>query len=94
MSSVALVKRDRIGWAGAGRMGLPMATRLLKAGAEVTVYNRTRSKAEPLAALGATLVDATGKTVSGTRGEIERVLDEAQPKRADTPLEPSDELPF
>ena len=35
-----------------------MVTRLLKAGAEITVYNRTRSKAEPLTALGATLADA------------------------------------
>ncbi|MPY70113.1 MAG: NAD-binding protein [Alphaproteobacteria bacterium] len=46
-----------IGWAGAGRMGYAMAERLLKAGCAVTVYNRTRAKAEPLTALGATVVD-------------------------------------
>jgi len=46
-----------IGWAGAGRMGYAMAERLLKAGCAVTVYNRTRAKAEPLSALGATVVD-------------------------------------
>jgi 3-hydroxyisobutyrate dehydrogenase-like beta-hydroxyacid dehydrogenase len=34
-------------------MGLAMAERLVKGGAQVTVWNRTRSKAEPLAALGA-----------------------------------------
>ena len=48
----------RIGWVGAGRMGLALATRLLEAGCDVAVYNRTRSKAEPLAELGATIVDA------------------------------------
>jgi 3-hydroxyisobutyrate dehydrogenase len=46
-----------IGWIGAGRMGYAMARRLLLAGADVAVYNRTRSKAEPLEELGATIVD-------------------------------------
>jgi 3-hydroxyisobutyrate dehydrogenase-like beta-hydroxyacid dehydrogenase len=47
----------RLGWIGAGRMGLELATRLLEAGCDVAVYNRTRTKAEPLAKLGATIVD-------------------------------------
>lgn len=46
-----------IGWIGIGRMGLPMVTRLLKAGHKVRVWNRTRAKAEPLARLGAVIVD-------------------------------------
>ena len=45
--------RARIGWIGTGRMGFAMAERLAAAGAEPTVWNRTRSKAEPLAARGA-----------------------------------------
>jgi 3-hydroxyisobutyrate dehydrogenase len=49
--------RVRLGWAGTGRMGYALAGRLLKAGHDVAVYNRTRSKAEPLADLGATIVD-------------------------------------
>jgi len=44
-----------IGWIGAGRMGAAMATRLITAGNDVTVTNRTRSKAE---ALGASVVDS------------------------------------
>ncbi|NLT07055.1 MAG: NAD(P)-dependent oxidoreductase [Solirubrobacterales bacterium] len=48
----------RIGWIGAGRMGSALAARLLAAGHDVAVYNRTRSKAEPLAELGAELVDS------------------------------------
>lgn len=49
--------RHTIGWAGTGRMGYAMAERLLKAGCTVRAYNRTRAKAEPLARLGATVVD-------------------------------------
>ena len=48
----------KIGWVGMGRMGYPMAERLVDAGFDVHVWNRTRTKAEPLAAKGATLVDS------------------------------------
>ncbi|HTX11057.1 MAG TPA: NAD(P)-dependent oxidoreductase [Solirubrobacteraceae bacterium] len=48
----------RLGWVGCGRMGRALATRLLEAGCDLAVYNRTRAKAEPLAELGATIVDA------------------------------------
>ncbi len=47
----------RIGWIGAGRMGYAMVHRLIEAGCDVAVWNRTRAKAEPLAAEGATVVD-------------------------------------
>jgi 3-hydroxyisobutyrate dehydrogenase-like beta-hydroxyacid dehydrogenase len=47
----------RIGWIGTGRMGFQLAARLLDAGYDVAVQNRTRAKAEPLAARGATVVD-------------------------------------
>lgn len=52
------LKKHTIGWIGTGRMGYAMASRLLKAGADVSVYNRTRAKAEPLAELGAKIVDS------------------------------------
>ena len=48
---------QRIGWIGMGRMGYPMAERLLKAGHDVSIWNRTRSKAEPLAEQGGKIVD-------------------------------------
>jgi 3-hydroxyisobutyrate dehydrogenase len=48
----------RLGWIGAGRMGFALASRLLAAGHDVAVYNRTRAKAEPLAEQGATIVDS------------------------------------
>lgn len=47
-----------LGWIGTGRMGYRLVTRLLEAGYQVAVYNRTRAKAEPLAELGATIVDS------------------------------------
>jgi 3-hydroxyisobutyrate dehydrogenase len=47
-----------IGWIGAGRMGYPMADRLAVAGCDITVWNRTRAKAEPLEAQGARIVDS------------------------------------
>ena len=50
-------KAQKIGWIGAGRMGTPMAERLLKAGHDVSIWNRTRAKAEPLAAKGGKIVD-------------------------------------
>ena len=50
-----------LGWIGAGRMGSVLVERLLRAGCDVTVYNRTRAKAEPLLALGATLVDTAAE---------------------------------
>jgi 3-hydroxyisobutyrate dehydrogenase-like beta-hydroxyacid dehydrogenase len=45
--------RATLGWIGIGRMGYAMAERLAAGGGDLTVWNRTRSKAEPLAAKGA-----------------------------------------
>jgi len=49
--------KQKIGWIGMGRMGYPMAERLLKAGHDVSIWNRTRAKAEPLAKIGGKVVD-------------------------------------
>jgi 3-hydroxyisobutyrate dehydrogenase-like beta-hydroxyacid dehydrogenase len=46
-----------VGWIGTGRMGYQLALRLVKAGYDVGVYNRTRQKAESLAVHGAKIVD-------------------------------------
>ncbi len=46
----------KIGWIGIGRMGFPMAERLLKAGHKLAIWNRTRAKAEPLAGAGGRIV--------------------------------------
>src|ERR1700693_1000811 len=49
--------KHRLGWIGTGRMGYALATRLLERGCDVSVYNRTRAKAEPLVGLVAHIVD-------------------------------------
>ena len=72
----------RIGWIGIGRMGFPMVERLLDAGHEVDVWNRTRAKAEPLAAKGARLTERAADvrdvdilfTMVSTAADIEQVL--------------------
>jgi 3-hydroxyisobutyrate dehydrogenase len=48
---------QRLGWIGTGRMGAAMARRLVAAGCDLAIYNRTRSKAEAVAGGAATVVD-------------------------------------
>jgi 2-hydroxy-3-oxopropionate reductase len=59
---------DRIGFIGLGIMGRPMAQHLINAGYEVTVWNRTQSRAAELAQAGARL-GASPKEVA-SRSEI------------------------
>jgi 3-hydroxyisobutyrate dehydrogenase-like beta-hydroxyacid dehydrogenase len=54
-----------VGFIGLGNMGLPMARNLLKAGHKVTVYNRTRERAESLRAEGAILASQAGDADGG-----------------------------
>lgn len=49
--------RPRIGWIGAGRMGLQLAGRLVDAGYDLAIYNRTKAKTAPAVARGAVAVD-------------------------------------
>jgi 3-hydroxyisobutyrate dehydrogenase len=50
---------------GTGIMGAAMARNLVRAGHDVRVWNRTRGKAEPLAADGARVVDTPAEAVAG-----------------------------
>jgi len=52
------LKAHKLGMIGIGRMGYAMAERLAKAGCDITVWNRTRAKAEPLAKEGAKIADS------------------------------------
>src|SRR6476661_10049486 len=61
---MADMKKHKLGWIGIGRMGYAMAERLAKAGCEIAVWNRTRSKAEPLAQSGAKVVSALSDLAS------------------------------
>jgi 3-hydroxyisobutyrate dehydrogenase len=48
----------KVGWIGTGRMGAAMAARVGQAGEDLTVWNRTRAKAEPLREYGARVADS------------------------------------
>ena len=49
---------------GCGLMGQPMARRILTAGFELTVWNRTRAKAQSLAAQGAKVAETPAQAVA------------------------------
>ncbi|SDF90427.1 tartronate semialdehyde reductase [Fontibacillus panacisegetis] len=66
----------KIGFAGLGTMGAPMASNLLKQGYEVTVYNRTAAKCQPLAAQGAVIAATPRKATEGADTVITMVSDD------------------
>ena len=51
-------QKAKIAFIGLGNMGLPIARNLLKAGHDLTVYNRTRSRAEDLRTSGMEIADS------------------------------------
>jgi len=51
------MKKQTVGWIGAGRMGFEMAGLLARGGADVLVWNRTKEKARPLEKYGAKVAD-------------------------------------
>jgi 3-hydroxyisobutyrate dehydrogenase-like beta-hydroxyacid dehydrogenase len=55
----------KLGFLGLGQMGAGMAANLVKAGHEVTVYNRSPEKTEPLAAQGAKVANTAGDACTG-----------------------------
>jgi 3-hydroxyisobutyrate dehydrogenase-like beta-hydroxyacid dehydrogenase len=60
----------RIAFLGLGQMGAPMATRLLEAGHELTVWNRTPAKAGPLVESGARLATSPEEAARGAEAVI------------------------
>lgn len=58
------VSKPVIAFLGIGLMGKPMASRLLQAGYQVTAWNRTRSKADELAPLGARVAEQVADAVA------------------------------
>ncbi len=67
--------KPRIGFVGLGIMGKGMAECLLKAGYELSVYNRTRAKAQRLAELGATVAETPAEAASGKEVVITMLAD-------------------
>ena len=55
----------KIGFLGLGEMGTPMATRLLRAGHDMTVWNRSAERTVPLAKEGAAVASSPAETADG-----------------------------
>lgn len=66
----------RIAVLGLGRMGSAIAGRLLDAGHELHVWNRTAARAEPLAARGAVLETSPGGAVGAVEVAITSLADD------------------
>jgi len=79
---MATKNTQKIGWIGMGRMGFPMAERLIKAGHDVSIWNRTKAKAEPLAKIGGKVVDRLSElkevdvlfSIVATGADVQEVL--------------------
>jgi 3-hydroxyisobutyrate dehydrogenase-like beta-hydroxyacid dehydrogenase len=71
------VKTMKIGFLGTGRMGTPMALRLLAAGHELRVWNRTEGRTEPLLREGAIAAGTPAEAELGTDAVITMLFDDA-----------------
>ena len=67
----------KIGFLGTGSMGRPMAGRLVDAGHDLTVWNRTRERARPLEQRGAAVADSPAQAARGAEFVFTMLSDEA-----------------
>lgn len=71
------MEHARVAFIGLGSMGAGMAARLVESGYPVVVYNRTRSKAESLAELGAGVAASPAEAASAADVVLTSLSDEA-----------------
>jgi 3-hydroxyisobutyrate dehydrogenase-like beta-hydroxyacid dehydrogenase len=67
----------KVAFVGIGRMGLPMAGNVLRAGHELTVFNRTASRTDPLRDDGATVAATAAEAVRGAEVLVTMLADPA-----------------
>jgi 3-hydroxyisobutyrate dehydrogenase-like beta-hydroxyacid dehydrogenase len=67
----------KVGFIGLGNMGSAIARNLIKAGHTLTVYNRTRSRAEAFASLGASIAEAPAEAAADREALITMLADDA-----------------
>ncbi len=68
--------KKKIGFIGIGLMGLPMSKNLVKAGYNLTVFNRSKNKAEPLKEFGAKISNTLKNAVDGSDIVITMLTDD------------------
>jgi len=66
----------KIGFIGIGLMGLPMSKNIVKAGYNLTVFNRSKNKAEPLKEFGAKISNTLKDAVDGSDIVITMLTDD------------------
>lgn len=66
----------KVGFIGLGNMGSGMARNLIKAGHQLTVYNRTRNRAEELRSSSVTVADTPGQASAGAEAVITMLSDD------------------
>src|SRR5262245_42228119 len=66
----------KVGFIGLGNMGLPIARNLIKAGHSLTVYNRTRSRADELRTEGVIIAETPGEAAAGAEVLITMLADD------------------
>jgi 3-hydroxyisobutyrate dehydrogenase-like beta-hydroxyacid dehydrogenase len=67
----------KLAFCGLGQMGQPMAARLVEAGHEVVVWNRTAARADPIVQLGARAAASPAEAALGADGAITMVASPA-----------------
>jgi 3-hydroxyisobutyrate dehydrogenase-like beta-hydroxyacid dehydrogenase len=67
----------KVGFIGLGQMGTGIARNLIRAGHELTVYNRTRSRAEALKGEGARVADSPADAATGVDVLVTMLADDA-----------------
>ncbi len=71
------VKKMKIGFLGLGKMGTPMALRLIAAGHELSVWNRTEGRTKPLIREGAIAAATPAEAELGADVVITMLFDDA-----------------
>ncbi len=66
----------KVGFIGLGNMGSAIARNLIKAGHELRVYNRTQSRAEPFASLGARIAETPSEAAADAEVLITMLADD------------------
>ena len=70
-------QKMKIGFLGLGNMGSAIARNLIKAGHDMTVYNRTRSRAEAFASMGARIAESPAEAAADREALITMLADDA-----------------
>jgi 3-hydroxyisobutyrate dehydrogenase len=74
--------RPKLGFIGVGVMGEPIASNLLQAGFELTIFDRTRDKCEKLVPLSARIADSSRQVAAASEIVITMVSDTAMVEEA------------